>query len=424
MKISENILINKFNFEELVSNNSNASTFPTHNIHKFYAKLIPHIPRFLINKYSEPQDLVLDPFCGSGTTLLEARISKRNSIGLDINPLAVLISDVKTHKYNINELEYAVNLFKANISTQNNTLKVEFPNIKHWFSQKTRFELEKIKSNLEAIKIEISEESYKFLLVCFSSIIRRSSYADNKISKIYKSKRVINKIKMGWEPKPIKYYLKNIEIYFQKVKAYSNLLNNNENHVVVFHEDVKLTSERLIKKKISSVDLIITSPPYINAQNYFRSYKLELFWLGLISPLELRDLNKKVIGNEITTNNDLKKKPYSKIFELNPLLLKVWNKSKKRAYIIQNYFENMEIVVKSLFQILKYKGYLCIIIGNNTICGYQIPTNFFLIKLFKFNGFKLIKIYKDKIRRRSLNPNRNHNCGSINEEWIIIFKKE
>src|SRR5512136_5537 len=71
-------------------------SYATHGIHRYPAKFIPQIPRFCIDKYSKPGDDVLDPFMGSGTTLLESYVSGRNSYGIDIHALARLIAKVKT----------------------------------------------------------------------------------------------------------------------------------------------------------------------------------------------------------------------------------------------------------------------------------------------------------------------------------------
>lgn len=70
------------------------------NIHSYPAKMLKSIPNVIIPRFSNPGDVVLDPFCGSGTVLLESRIQQRNAVGFDINPLAVLISNVKTTNIN------------------------------------------------------------------------------------------------------------------------------------------------------------------------------------------------------------------------------------------------------------------------------------------------------------------------------------
>lgn len=68
----------------------------THGIHPYPAKFIPELPREIISKCTKERNIVLDPFCGSGTTLLEACIAGRKSIGIDSNPIATLISRAKT----------------------------------------------------------------------------------------------------------------------------------------------------------------------------------------------------------------------------------------------------------------------------------------------------------------------------------------
>lgn len=70
--------------------------YVTHGYHRYSAKYIPQIPNYLISNFSEKADLILDNFMGSGTTLVESKILGRNAIGVDINPLACLISKVKT----------------------------------------------------------------------------------------------------------------------------------------------------------------------------------------------------------------------------------------------------------------------------------------------------------------------------------------
>jgi DNA modification methylase len=68
----------------------------THGLHIYPAKIVPQIARELIAKCSNPLDVVLDPFCGSGTVLVESLVANRHSIGIDINTLALLLAKVKT----------------------------------------------------------------------------------------------------------------------------------------------------------------------------------------------------------------------------------------------------------------------------------------------------------------------------------------
>ena len=76
-----------------------------HNIYSYHAKFTQEIPRKFIKKYSSEGDTILDPFCGCGTSLLEGLKLKRNVIGIDLNPIGILCSKVKTYKYNKKEIE-------------------------------------------------------------------------------------------------------------------------------------------------------------------------------------------------------------------------------------------------------------------------------------------------------------------------------
>jgi len=76
-----------------------------HKIHPYPAMLHPLLVDFLIKKYVEKDDVVFDPFCGSGVTLLQASVNGHKSIGFDINPLALLIAKVKTQKYDVKDLK-------------------------------------------------------------------------------------------------------------------------------------------------------------------------------------------------------------------------------------------------------------------------------------------------------------------------------
>ena len=172
------------NFRELVPNIVNMDRY-THFIHSYPAKLLQQIPYFFINNtvFSKENDIVMDPFCGTGTVLLEASLANRSAIGIDINPLASLIAKIKTSKVDISklekELESIQKIFKIYKSSKKKYYLPNVTNIDYWYSKINIRKLSKIKDIINQIK---DSEIKEFYLVVFSICCKKFSYADPRIS--------------------------------------------------------------------------------------------------------------------------------------------------------------------------------------------------------------------------------------------------
>lgn len=418
------ISIKNINFRKLYQETIPSTRYLTHGVHKYTARSIPHIPRYFIKTFTQENDWILDPFCGSGTTALEARLLGRNAIGIDINPLAVLISEVKTSRLNLDETEVAIKMIKKALRTSKEKFHIDFKNIDYWFSKKAQNELSRIRFCIENLKESFNEETWKFLLLCFSTIIRKSSYADTQMAKAYKSKRVRQKIKAGWTPTPIKIFNGALDSNYIKMKALSKRKLLEENSARFFHGSASQTQDILKQNGVRKVDSIITSPPYINAQDYFRSYKFEILWLGLATQEALKRLERQTIGTERISGVDYNFLPKSSNKMLDSILTKIWRKDRKKAHIVYDYFNNMKQILAELHKVLKRRGLFCLVTGNNNICEVEIPTTEILLHMAERNGFRKVEVIRNKIKNRSLPTDRNHNGGFIREEWITVFNYE
>lgn len=136
------------------------------------AKFIPQIVDKLIQQYTNPGDLVVDPFGGCGTTLVESKLNGRTSIGFDINPIAKLITQTKITPIDPLVLQRSDDQFLAAYNNSPTHRINHHPRIAYWFDDKTLIELNRIYSAINKIS---DASSKRFYLCAFSHILKNSS---------------------------------------------------------------------------------------------------------------------------------------------------------------------------------------------------------------------------------------------------------
>ena len=412
----------------------NKSDRYTHLIHSYPAKLIAHIPYFFLNNsyFSNTEDTVLDPFCGTGTVLLEANLAGRNAVGADSNPLARKIASAKTQKLDENILNKTLEIILNTAKQQQN---VEIPNVRNrdfWFPIQTQIQLAKIHSAISDI---IDNECKTFFEVCFSNCIKKVSYADPRIAVPVK----LNPDRFEKDSehhKKIKKRLSDLEIInvFEKfqmicteniirVKTLTCLSDNVSSKIISENAQVLTTSvDELDLLPDNSIDMILTSPPYAGAQKYIRSSSLNLGWLGLTINEDLKSLDRKNIGRENYLSSELKKIKTG-ITSADKLLEILFSKNKLRAYIVGNYLLEMKIALDEAIRVLKTGGYFVIVIGNNKVCDMEFNTQEYLTEYIQSRGLRLQFKLIDDIKSYGLMTKRNKTADIISREWILVFRK-
>ncbi len=394
-------------------NQSSVNSY-THGFFKYPCKFIPEIPRWAIKKYVKDKDeSILDPFTGSGTTLLEAAINGNNSYGIEIDEVAKLISRVKTEKYNKKEVKSIQDEFENIISEYDNIKEYRVPeidNLEHWFPKENIQELGKILQQIN----EINNVKIKnFFKVCFVSIIKKCSYTDDSSPKPYVSSK-IKKIPANPKDEFIKIYNK----YYKGIEDLAKIKN--------FGEVEILKGDALNFELETKVNLVITSPPYINAFDYGRTMRLENLWLGLLTENELRDKKKDYVGTEKIKT--YKEKEDLSILKESEILEKVYKKivqsDEKRALIVKKFFDDMKTNYNQVKKCLNKDGHYVIVIGDSNIRQVKVKSSEILTEIAINNGFILEDKFSYIIKNPYINIPRNGIGGKINIDNVIVLRKE
>lgn len=341
-----------------------------HNIYSYHAKFTQEIPRKFIKKYSSEGDTILDPFCGCGTSLLEGLKLKRNVIGIDLSPIGILCSKVKTYKYNKKEIEKYAEIV-LNID-EKNVIIPDFPNRELWFNKEVLKNLGMLNYNIYNIEAEKYRNLFLLLLLSILNNCSRKRktwnlgyLADNVLPD---QDRKVDVIKL--------YRTKIRQLYERK-----DFIKNDTYIVRCIESDVLKVND------VKNVDLIVTSPPYPFAVDFIRYHRLALYWLG--KPVE------ELSSQEVGARN---------------------KRSRKNA--LNDFFNEMEKVYKHIMKMVRKDGYWCMTIGDTTRNQEKINFIDWTIDLFEKNGWILEKRSFRYLKQQTMAQKR------IKTESILIFKKQ
>lgn len=394
--------------------------YVTHAFDSYPAKMLPHMARFLVEKISRPGQLILDPFCGSGTVLVESVMAGRSALGIDLNPLAVLLARAKTTIYDKVTLESQLSRLLA-LFKQNSVFRsYDFPNASYWFTPATIRKLGVIRAVLDDVRDEFDPPYVQFWEAILATIVRPSSRADTRGPKPFISKTARQR-RVGRHFDPFK-------LFEDKARHFSSL----EDDLAVAlgrHADCRCDVAegdcRHLSKLLSGrqVDAIVTSPPYLNAQDYYRSSKLELWVLRKASPTELRRWSRTLVGSDRIRIEEADLCASLDSPTASALRLNLAERNRKNACVFARYVRDMSTAFHEFKSILSDSAYCAVVSGHNLLSDVVIPTYEVMIELASAQGFRLVEHYVDMIRDRWVPPTRNGHRGVIEEEHMLVFRK-
>lgn len=402
----------------------------THLLHPYPAKLLPQIPYFFLRSSlasaSAPLT-VADPFCGSGTVLLEAALCGHDVIGADTNPLARLVSRVKVTPVTDSAILTALEAINDAVPKIRDAAAPPVVNLTKWFQHGTIADLAKLRHAIKEVKTKSVRE---FLQVCLSVGVRKLSLADPRLSVPVRID-VSREKKYGPHYRELKAHIDQID-RVPALARFNEIVIRNAARMRSFRKEISakpsvriFNDARELDRRVapSAVDLIITSPPYAGAQKYIRSSSLSLGWLDFAYEGELRTLERKTIGREHFSNSEVGTIAACGIPEADRILKSIEERNPLRAHIARAYLTEMEQALRSMHSILKPGGSLVLVAGPNTICGNHFDTPSYIEGLAHLVGFETRFCLIDHIRSRGLMTKRNKTASIISSEAVLCLRK-
>ncbi|MBI4332520.1 MAG: hypothetical protein HY673_14710 [Chloroflexi bacterium] len=385
-----------------------------HNFHSFPAKFPPELPRAFILGLTAPLDTVLDPMLGSGTTVLEAFLNDRRAIGFDIDPLALLISRVKTSSPDPEQLSdrgsSVVSRARAALASEPNKLQHDLEGrwdaktkafVDYWFLPQTQLELVAIAQEIDRIcDLSVKE----FLELTFSSIIITKSGGvslamDLGHTRPHKVTPVLEGSGAGKANKGKR--LRSAVSDFEK-RFGTNLRAMRMRPPVGKGADAQVHYgySQSLPLRDESVDLIVTSPPYAsNAIDYMRAHKFSLVWLGH-SIEELAKQRTEYIGNERIKRSVDPLPPFSEA-----VVSEIAGVDQSKGKILHSYFCEIKLVIGEMFRVLRPGKAAIVVVGNSIFRGKSSYTAECLAEIGQSLGFMVPGVNKRNIdRNRRMMP--------------------
>ncbi len=386
----------------------------THGLHKYPAKFFPELPRWLIKRYSHEHALILDPFAGSGTTNVEALLSKRNSVGIDVDPFSRFISKVKVTPLPERELKSAQKSLMEAILNYDSSQVTEsdlpnFPYRDNWFNTEILYELSYLRKQIQ--QLDTNGEIKDFYKVCLSSIIRSVSNADDNCTRTVIRKKLNKLVKPS---DALNRFAKTVLTKVPKMIAFSQ--NYPTDITVDFPEDM---DARNIRYEDNFFDLAVTSPPYVNAVDYPRTHQLEMYWLGFAQD-SLTALKKQNVGTESVSASNYKNRHEIGVPEADKVMANIFEADPRRAYIAFKYLDDMRKNLAEVYKVLRKDGRYIVVVGNNRIRGQLFENWKYLMPIAEEIGFEIETYFGSEIIKHFIKVPREER---INTDWILVLKK-
>lgn len=404
-------------------------------VHRWYPFVEGYSKEFIediLNELPTTPKCALEPFCGSGTTPVELQNHNITCYSFEVSPFMHLLAQVKLERtYDARTLNDYITLVTSKLSYLSSDIRelepipfgetvVKKNGLKKWNFHDTA--IDGILDIRHAIREVVDDVKYKNLfMIALASIIMQSS-------NMFRNGKCLS-YKKGWEKRIFSrsdihhFFLDRLNsVFAEDIRIISGQNKNVSNSETCILGDVR---KNIDKVPDNSVDLVITSPPYLNSRDYTDIYMLELKVLQLInSHEELRQLRHNTLRSHVQVKydaltpiaNDRLKQCLEEMTQTN---VDSWNTD--IINMICGYFQDMQILYGAFEKKVKRGGYIYFNVANSAYYGVEVPVDLIVSDIAEEHGFNVIEIRKARDLKTS--PQQKGQLGKLRESVIVMVKK-
>ncbi len=381
-------------------------SYLTHNFFRYYGKFPSVLAKKVIEEFLPVgrNALILDTYSGCGTTLVEAMLAGHDSVGVDINPLAILAASVKTSPLPERELDRAFSVIsesaRATLEENTATDKVSLSEVElaKWFPGNATSELLALR---EAIYGLSNGQVKDFYLLALAAIIRRVSTAfDAEVRPHFNKSKPVRL--------PLEAFTRKTLDMRTRLREFGSVVKPSNHATSYLADNRALDGYGVLTPE--SFDLALTHPPYLNCFDYIPVYRMELQWL--------EDL---MLHWSLHENNLMGQMKYAEIKEKET---HSWPATPK---VIDKYRQGNLSMLRQLFMLLRDGAFCAVVIGDSTLKGVLMPVHQWFIELGLEAGFHHHRtIYRTTHygTGKYAYADRSHYHGAAEKrDAILIFRK-
>jgi hypothetical protein len=372
---------------------------------------------------------------GSGTTLVEARLMKRHSVGYDIDPLARLIAQVKSRTVNGDKLDeafervvrkarrdlLALKSRKASAAVRERATPPDFYNHDYWFDPSVSVSLAILSHHIG--ETAMADNVRDFLWVAFSSLILAKTSVAN-------ARDIIHSRHHYWQhaqtPDVLEKFTTRVRLMRRQMAGFDERCGGAR-----VRSEARLGDARRLRLRDETIDLVFTSPPYATALDYPRAHFLAVAWMKKALGIDLQDYLAKAsayVGSERgrMPGDFAVDEHLSRLDLTSSVLTQLAERSMSHAKRVQRYFVDMRQVFGEIARLLRSKRHAIIVVCPSHLRRVEIPTHEVLIEMGRACSLKLKWRHTRTIYTgRRILPYMQEAFGKrMDTEYVLVFQKK